>query len=80
MAHIIADLKEAFRRGNVFIQLIYINVGVFVATTLINIFLLLFNRSADGIFELLHFRLLSPGLSSSPGHCLRICLCMQVSC
>ena len=53
MAHIIADLKEAFRRGNVFIQLIYINVGVFVATTLINIFLLLFNRSADGIFELL---------------------------
>ncbi len=53
MAHIIADLKEAFRRGNVFIQLIYINVGVFVVTTLINIFLLLFNRSADGIFELL---------------------------
>lgn len=53
MGHIITDLKEAFRRGNVFIQLIYINVGVFVVTTLINILLQLFNRSAAGIFELL---------------------------
>lgn len=31
MGHIITDLKEAFRRGNVFIQLIYINVWDFVA-------------------------------------------------
>lgn len=53
MGHIITDLKEAFRRGNVFIQLIYINVGVFIATTLIHILLQLFNRSAAGIFELL---------------------------
>lgn len=53
MGHIITDLKEAFRRGNVFIQLIYINVGVFIATTLINIILQLFNRSAAGIFDLL---------------------------
>ena len=53
MGHIITDLKEAFRRGNVFIQLIYINVGIFVATALINILLQLFNRSAAGIFELL---------------------------
>ena len=29
MGHIIADLKETFRRGNIFIQLIYINVGIF---------------------------------------------------
>ena len=34
MATIITDLKEAFRRGNIYIQLIYINVGVFVVTTL----------------------------------------------
>ena len=53
MGHIITDLKEAFRRGNIFIQLIYINVGVFVATALVNILLQLFNRSAAGIFELL---------------------------
>lgn len=51
MGHIITDLKEAFRKGNVFIRLIYINVGVFVATTLITIILQLFNRSAAGIFE-----------------------------
>ena len=38
MGHIITDLKEAFRRGNVYIQLIFINVGVFVITTLIGIY------------------------------------------
>lgn len=53
MAHIITDLKEAFRRGNIFIQLIYINVGVFVVTTLVNVLLRLFNRSAAGVFDLL---------------------------
>ena len=30
MGTIITDLKEAFRRGNIYIQLIYINVAVFV--------------------------------------------------
>ena len=29
MGHIITDLKETFRRGNIFIQLIYINVSIF---------------------------------------------------
>lgn len=53
MAPIIADLKEKFRRGNIFIQLIFINVGVFVATSLVNILLQLFNRNAGGLFELL---------------------------
>ncbi|MEG1563799.1 MAG: rhomboid family intramembrane serine protease [Bacteroides sp.] len=53
MAHIIADLKEGFRRGNIFIQLIYINVAVFVGTTLLSILLQLFNRSAADLFELL---------------------------
>ena len=39
MGHIIADLKETFRRVNIFIQLIYINVGIFLIGTLINVFL-----------------------------------------
>ena len=42
MGHIIADLKETFRRGTIFIQLIYINVGIFLIGTLINVFLRLF--------------------------------------
>ena len=33
MATIITDLKETFRRGNIYIQLIYINVAVFILTT-----------------------------------------------
>ena len=44
MGHIIADLKETFRRGNIFIQLIYINVGIFLIGTLINVFLRLFQQ------------------------------------
>ena len=45
MGTIITDLKEAFRRGNIYIQLIYINVAVFVVTTLTEVILQLFNRS-----------------------------------
>ena len=51
MATIITDLKESFRRGNIYIQLIYINVGVFVLTTLTEVILQLFNRSLGGMFE-----------------------------
>lgn len=53
MPPIITDLKEKFRKGNVFVQLIFINVAVFVATSLVTILLQLFNRSVGGAFELL---------------------------
>ena len=72
MGHIITDLKETFRRGNTFIRLIYINVGIFVIGTLISVILQLFNLSATGIFDLfalpasLHRFILQP--------------CMQASC
>ena len=42
----ITDLKEKFQRGNIYIQLIYINVGVFIITTLTNVSLQLFNKEA----------------------------------
>lgn len=51
MGTIITDLKEAFRRGNIYIQLIYLNVGVFIITTLAEVILQLFNRSLGGLFE-----------------------------
>lgn len=53
MGHIIADLKESFRKGNIYIQLIFINVAIFVATSLITILLQLFNRSAANMFDML---------------------------
>ena len=53
MGHIIADLKESFRKGNIYIQLIFINVAVFVATSLVTIFLQLFNRSIANMFDML---------------------------
>jgi membrane associated rhomboid family serine protease len=49
MGHIITDLKENFKRGNIYIQLIYINGGVFIFTSLLMIFLKLFNRSGENI-------------------------------
>lgn len=45
MGHILTDLKATFKRGDIHIQYIYINVGIFVLTTLITVFLTLFNRS-----------------------------------
>lgn len=51
MGHIITDLKGVFARGNVSIRLIYLNVGIFVVTTLITISMQLFNRSVADIFE-----------------------------
>lgn len=52
MGHIITDLKQAFRRGNIVIQLIFINVGVFIVTSLLSVFFMLFNRDAGGILQL----------------------------
>lgn len=49
MGRIITDLAASFKRGSIFIQFIYINVGVFVATSLISVLLKLFNRSMGGI-------------------------------
>ena len=51
MATIITDLKETFRRGNIYIQLIYINVAVFILTTLTEVMFQLFNRSIAGVFS-----------------------------
>lgn len=51
MATIMTDLKEIFRRGNIYLQLIYINVAVFILTTFTEVILQLFNRSMAGVFE-----------------------------
>ena len=45
MATIINDLKEVFRRGELHIRLIFINVAVFLVFTLVQIALMLFNIS-----------------------------------
>lgn len=51
MATIITDLRDTFRRGSIYIQLIYINVAVFVTITLAGVMLQLFNaENAGGLF------------------------------
>ena len=39
----ITDLKENFKRGSIVTQLLYINIGVFLVVTVVNLFLKLFN-------------------------------------
>lgn len=51
MGHIITDLKEGFKRGNIHIQLIYINAAVFLLVTLIDTILQLFNLPIHGLFS-----------------------------
>lgn len=51
MVTILTDLKSTFRKGNIYIQLIFINAGVFILTTLLEVMLQLFNRSLEGVFE-----------------------------
>ena len=80
MGHIIADLKETFRRGNIFIQLIYINVGIFLIGTLINVFLRLFEVSTPIYSVYLPYRHPLSDLFINRGRYLLICLCMPVSC
>jgi uncharacterized membrane protein YvlD (DUF360 family) len=74
MGHIITDLKETFRRGNTFIRLIYINVGIFVIGTLISVILQLFNLSATGIFDLfaLPVSLIKSGIHPVVQHALAV--------
>ena len=66
MATIITDLKESFRRGTIYIQLIYINVGVFILTTLTEVILQLFNRSLGGTFEWLELPASLPRFITQP--------------
>ena len=47
MGNFITDLKSRFHRGDISLQFIYINVGFFVVTTLVSVFLLLFNWNAS---------------------------------
>lgn len=47
MGNFITDLKSRFHRGDISLQFIYINVGIFVVTTLVSVFLLLFNWDAS---------------------------------
>ena len=53
MGNFISDLKNNFHRGNISLQLIYINVGIFVVTTLISVFLMLFNWNATSWLQYL---------------------------
>lgn len=48
MATIITELKEKYQKGNICLQLIYINVAVFVLVTVCGVLLQLFNYSLDG--------------------------------
>ena len=51
MGSFITDLKNGFKRGDISLRFIYINIGVFVLTTLIGVLWMLFNRNGLGWLE-----------------------------
>lgn len=53
MDSFITDLKNKFNRGNIYVQFIYINVGVFIITALLNILWTLFNRNGAFVLQYL---------------------------
>ena len=66
MGSFISDLKNGFKRGNISLQFIYINVGVFVVTTLVSVFLMLFNFSSAGWFQVLELPAYVPNFLVQP--------------
>lgn len=53
MGSFITDLKNSFNKGNIYIQFIYINVGVFIVTSLLGILWMLFNRNGAFVLQYL---------------------------
>ena len=51
----ITNLREGFKRGDIVTQLIYINVGAFIAVSLVNLFLVLFKAGGGHWMNYLMF-------------------------
>ena len=66
MGNFISDLKNGFKRGSISLQFIYVNVGVFVVTTLVSVILMLFNLSNAGLFQVLELPAYVPNFLMQP--------------
>ena len=66
MGGFLTDLKNGFNRGSISLQFIYINAGVFVVTTLVSVFLVLFNMGGASWMEYLELPAYIPQLLSRP--------------
>ena len=66
MGNFISDLKNKFNRGNISLQLIYINVGIYVATTLVSVFLVLFNLGSTSWMDFLQLPAYMPRFLVQP--------------
>ena len=66
MGNFISDLKNRFNRGNISLQFIYINVGIFVVTTLVSVFLVLFNLNATSWMNFLELPAWVPQFWAQP--------------
>ena len=66
MGNFISDLKSGFNRGDINLQFIYINVGIFVVTTLISVFLRLFNWGDSSWMEFMQLPAYVPRFLAQP--------------
>ena len=66
MGSFISDFKNSFNRGSINLQFIYINVGVFVVTTLVSVFLMLFNIGDTSWMDFLELPAYIPAVLKQP--------------
>lgn len=66
MGNFISELKNNFNRSNISLQFIYINVGIFVVTTLTSVFLMLFNLGGTSWLQHLELPAWLPQFLSQP--------------
>jgi len=66
MGTFISDLKNSFNRGSISLQFIYVNVGIFVVTTLVSVFLMLFNWGTVSWMEFLQLPAYIPQFLEQP--------------
>lgn len=66
MGGFISELKDKFNRGNISLQFIYINVGIFVVTTLVSVFLMLFNAGGAFLMDFLQLPAYMPRFLTQP--------------
>ena len=66
MGSFISDLRNSFNRGNINLQFIYINAGIFVVTTLVSVFLMLFNWGDASWMEFLQLPAYVPRFLTQP--------------
>lgn len=66
MGSLITDLKNSYERGSISLKFIYINIGIFILTSLVGVVLMLFNLNGGGWLDVLELPAWLPQFIKQP--------------